>query len=274
MGRCPTPRQGEVPPAPAARPADVPDRNAPGNAVGQWNKIQGYQLFSGALFWRKTMPQNGFYCADWRGLRRVLCKAILRPRGPAAGCAGKTKARRSPALGAFQRGAPEGESEGRQDECKGCWLDRRDQRLRDAVCSLARRLTARERALKPGRAWPLRRVRRAGDGWRLRSAWRSWRCVSGGGLLFGVGWGIMVSSFGDRVALHFPKEGAPFGHRGSLIGANATQYFTRTASAVLVRYRGAVLFSSSQSDSCLSAKKAPLPHALSRRTERLFHFLH
>lgn len=221
------------------------------------------------------MPQNGFYCAFCRGFWRVSCGDCMRPRGHAAGAQGKTKAGRGPAWMVFQRGAPEGEPEGRQDECKGCWLDGRDQRLRDAVRSLARRLTARGARAKPGGAWPLRRVRRAGDGWRLMSAWRSWRAACQvGGLLFGVGWGIMVSSFGDRVALHFPKEGAPFGHRGSLIGANATQYFTRTASAVLVRYRGAVLFSSSQSDSCLSAKKAPLPHALSRRTERLFHFLH
>ncbi len=112
MGRCPTPRQGEVPPAPAARPADVPDRNAPGNAVGQWNKIQGYQLFSGVPFWRNSMAQNSFCCAAWCGFWCAPCKDPKRPRGPAAGCAGKTKAGRGPAWLVFQRGAPEGEPEG------------------------------------------------------------------------------------------------------------------------------------------------------------------
>ena len=34
VGLCPTPRQGEVRPVPPARPADVPDWDAPGDAVG------------------------------------------------------------------------------------------------------------------------------------------------------------------------------------------------------------------------------------------------
>ena len=134
-------------------------------------------FFQGCRFGATVWCKTAFIARIGAVFGCALYKDTKRPRGPAAGCAGKTKARRSPALGAFQRGAPEGESEGRQDECKGCWLDRRDQRLRDAVCSLARRLTARERALKPGGAWPLRRGRRAGGGGRPRLAWRSWRAA-------------------------------------------------------------------------------------------------
>ena len=224
-GAAPHPGRGKFPlhPRHVLRTCQTGTRQATRLANG--TRFKAINCFQGRCFgatvWRKTAFLARFGAVCGASYARPSCARA----GPRRGRWAKQRPGGCPAWKVFQRGAPEGESEGRQDERKGCWLDRRDQRLRDAVCSLARRLTARGARAKPGGARPLRRVRRAGGGGRPRLAWRSWRAARQITLAFWrwIGYydGVAHGKWWLRT---FHDAGAPLEHRGSSDRADATYH--------------------------------------------------
>ena len=104
VGRCPTPRQGEVRPAPPARPADVPDRDAPGDAqeIQEVHEIQ--ERPCGATGEPPTKPPS------FQTSKPPLCVGARKGRGgerPAPGgiCCGLSEIRRVACLSP-RRGVP------------------------------------------------------------------------------------------------------------------------------------------------------------------------